>query len=110
MASTNKLHLRGMPMMLRQSQLSENFTVDCNMTGPMKWKKSELSGSSLSLYDGSGTKIAKLASGIGNKTLEIYINCNDAFAEIVLFTAVTAKIIHKMNEETAIDVVSSVLA
>lgn len=107
--STSELQLRGIHILLHRSQMSGNFTLESQITGKMKWKLSEMSGSSLYLYDASGNIVAKLKSGHGDKTLEIYVPCDDIFAEAVVFSAATAKVIQSTNDEAAAEVVSSIL-
>ena len=75
--STSELQLRGMPITLRVSHMSGNSTIESAVTGEMKWKVSQVSGSSLYLCDASGNTVAKFKSGLGVKTLELYVPCDD---------------------------------
>ncbi|OAQ66699.1 hypothetical protein VFPPC_14366 [Pochonia chlamydosporia 170] len=104
-----ELHLRGMPITLRQSQMSGNYTLESPVTGRMKWKLSEMSGTSLYLHDAAGNVVAKLKSAHGDKVLEFYVPCDDIFAEAVVFSAATAKVINSTNNEAAAEVISSIL-
>ena len=103
------MRLRNMPMNMKKSQMSESFSLESPVTGRLKWKTSEMSGSTLYLKDEQGTRIARMKSSLHNKVLEIHVPCNPMFAEAVLFSALTVKSIKKDDAKTAVDVMSSVL-
>lgn len=109
-SSTTQLTVRGQPMSMKKSSTTGHNTIECSM-GMFKWKStSELSGSSISLFDSQGTRLAKLKTvGLGGeKQLEVFVNCDDYLLEIMLVSGVAAKKIAKAETEAAIEVLQAV--
>ncbi|KAM0264949.1 hypothetical protein ACHAQJ_000465 [Trichoderma viride] len=90
------LALRGQSFKLDMSQASYDFTLKGSPMGELKWKKSKLTGGSLELVDSSGRTLAKVKSlGVTNiteKRLEIYIQCDDFFSDLIILSCITARL------------------
>lgn len=91
------LSLRGQSFKLNQSQLNYDFTLKGSPMGELKWKKNKFTGGSLELVDENGRTLAKVKSnGVTNiteKRLEIYIQCDDFFSDLIILSAITARLV-----------------
>lgn len=105
MSSTTKMSLRGQGMSLKMSQSSGNFSLECPM-GIFKWKTNQWTGSGLSLYDSSGSKIARHSK----KRLEVYVPCSEAFTELVLLSATAANAMNESMAEAVVEVASNLIS
>lgn len=105
------LYLHGRPMSMKMSSMSGNFSLS-SPSGQFKWKPSQMSGSSLYLYDHAGLKLAKYGSsgfpGFSEKQLELYVPCDEYFVELVILSAVVAKDVSKAIEEGVAEAVGAV--
>jgi hypothetical protein len=104
------LSLRGQQFSIRNSMTGTKFVVESPSYGRLEWKGDSLLGSGLSLYKGSGEKIATVKSGgILNhreKQLLVFVPCDGYYAEMVLLTAVAALKLDKRADELAYKLLS----
>lgn len=79
------------------SQLSYDFTLKGSPMGELKWKKNKFTGGSLELVDSGGRTLAKVKStgmaNIGEKRLEIYIQCDDFFSDLIILSSIAARLV-----------------
>lgn len=83
----------GQPMTLSESNLSGNITIHHPQQGDLKWKISQLSGTSAELIDPRGMKLAAIKSnhmpGMGEKKIELMVQFDPMFLDMVLGSAMT---------------------
>ncbi|KAL6250849.1 hypothetical protein RBB50_003152 [Rhinocladiella similis] len=121
------LSLYGQQMPMKMSQMSGNFTLQwpppsSSSTGTgttLKWKPDQMTGSSLELFDGSGSgsgrKLAKLKSSksmmssSSERGFEINVPCDELFLNMVLLSGLAAKVGTKKNNEAASEVIQALV-
>ncbi|KAH7348315.1 hypothetical protein BKA65DRAFT_500355 [Rhexocercosporidium sp. MPI-PUGE-AT-0058] len=110
-SSSIDLSHRGHMGKLKTNSLSGNFTLQ-SPAGKYKWVPGQITGSSLELRDGSGTKIATLKSagfpGSGERKLDLFIPCDDMFVELIVLSGMAAKTSQKQTEEAAAEIAQAV--
>ena len=109
-SSTSHLTLRGRPLDMRMSQMSGSFSLDAPSAGRLKWKAGGLSGKTLELRDSAGERVAEFGSKgfSGEKYVEMRPG-DEYFVELVLLSAMTARMVNRTVSEASSEVVSSVL-
>jgi hypothetical protein len=95
-------------MRLKMSQSSGNFSLEGPQMGKLKWKVNQPAGSSLQLRDSAGRKLAQLKSagfpGSSEKKLEIVVQCDDRFVEVIVLSGIAAKTLTRGMMEAASEV------
>ncbi|KAJ6048784.1 uncharacterized protein N7446_011467 [Penicillium canescens] len=111
LSSKSRITLHGQPIDMRLSQVSGHFSFQTSSTGRLKWKANMLSGKNLELHDASGRKMATIQpSGTsGEKKLEVSVSHDSRFLELVLLSGMTAKAMNKAENETAVEILGSIL-
>jgi hypothetical protein len=110
LSSTTSLTLRGQQIRLKQSHLTDDFTLECLPLGTWKWKVNKLTGSSMKLCDTNrGNEVVAELKSVGTfrveeKRLEILVPCDSFFVEMVLLSAVTANEVMKATDSAILHV------
>jgi hypothetical protein len=105
-SSTIDLSLHGQSICMKMSQLSGNFSLEYPPRTKLTWSVNKFTGSGLGLCDSSGYKLAELnSSGLGGKKLEILVSCDEFFFDLVLLSAMAAKVLIKVMMDAALEVV-----
>lgn len=99
-------------MRMKMNELSGNFTIDSPSAGKLKWHATGLTGSSLELRDASGMKLAQLRSGgfpgSGERKLEVYVPCHQAFLELIVLSGFAAKSLSSSVNDVVGEVIGGV--
>lgn len=113
--SSSKVHmtLRGKPILMKQSELSGNFSLDVQPLPSLKWKVNQVTGGSLTLCDEHGAKLAKIGktsmmngADAGQK-LEIFVPADDFFVDLCVVSGYAAWIINRTNNKVVKEVVQA---
>jgi hypothetical protein len=109
-SSKTDLTVRGMPTLLKVSQLSGDFKLEYPPFGKLKWKVSKLMGSGLELCDGAGHRLARLRRDglFGERKLEVLVHCDERFVEMVVLSGMAAREVAKVENEVTAEVVGAV--
>ena len=112
-SSKVKMTLRGMPIEMKQSELSGNFSLNVHPLPALKWKVNQVTGGSLTLCDESGDKLAKIGktstmngADAGQK-LEIFVAADDFFVDLCVVSGYAAWIINRTNNKVIKEVVQA---
>ncbi|KAK4077078.1 uncharacterized protein Triagg1_4045 [Trichoderma aggressivum f. europaeum] len=107
-----ELNMRGCAMNHKMSQLSGDFSVTGTPMGTLKWKASKLTGgSTLTLCDGNGRKLAKTKSkkaGFGDQKIEMLVPYDEMVVEIAVVTAYQAKAVADRMVGAVVEVMQAV--
>lgn len=98
LTTTTTLSIRGYVIHMKMSQLSGNFILEYPGIGTLKWKLNHLRGSTLELFDTSGSKLARIKSahpGSEDTKLEIHTFCDPIFLELIIISATVARTLTK---------------
>jgi hypothetical protein len=113
-SSKVKMTLRGIPIEMKQSELSGNFSVNAHPLPALKWKVNQVTGGSLTLCDESGVKLAKIGKSSrvngadAGQKLEIFVPADDFFVELCVVSGYAAWIINRVNNKVIKEVVKAV--
>lgn len=83
------------------------------MAGNLKWNAGEIIGSSFSLKDREGMKLALLRSGgfpgSGERKLEVFVTCEKGFLDLIVLSGFAAKAFSKEAGEAASEIIQAVM-
>ncbi|CVL00589.1 hypothetical protein FPRO06_06108 [Fusarium proliferatum] len=99
------------PMVIKNSSMTGSWGFHTHM-GKFKWKVNQMTGTGFELYDQSGKKLAKYGSAgwkrFGEKELSVYVQGDEFFVVMVLFSAVVSKELKKIIDEVVGEVAGAV--
>lgn len=111
-SSKIKASLRGHHFIIKESNLSGNFTIMDPQRGDLKWHTDFLLGRALELRDLQGMVLAKLKTqgfpGSKQKKLEIYVPHDNNFLDLVVLTGFVAKSAEKADADGLVEVAGAV--
>jgi hypothetical protein len=96
LSSNTNLTIRGQGIRMILNQLTGNFGLESPTAGNLKWNVRGIMGSSFTLKDNTGLKLAHLRSsgcpGSGERKLETFVNCDNGFLDLVVLSGIAAKL------------------
>ncbi|KAF4976798.1 hypothetical protein FZEAL_6579 [Fusarium zealandicum] len=111
-STTVDLSIYNQPMVVKNSSLSGNWSLETPQMGTFKWKVSQLTGTGFELSDGGGRKLAKYGSAgitrLMDKQLTVYVPCDEFFIVTMFLSAIACKELTKIIEEVVGEVVGGI--
>jgi hypothetical protein len=112
LSSKTDLTIRGQGIRMTLNQLTGNFSLESPTAGNLKWNVGKIMGSSFTLKDNTALKLAHLRSSgfpaSEERELEIFVNCDDRFLELVVVSGIAAKMFAKEANEVASEIIKAV--
>ncbi|KAL7951848.1 hypothetical protein V8C42DRAFT_305418 [Trichoderma barbatum] len=108
-----ELNMRGCAMKLKMSQLSGDVSITGTPMGKLKWKVNQLTGSSFTLCDSNGKKLAKTKrekAGLGDQKIEMLVPYDEMVVEIAVVTAYQTKAATERVISSVIEAVAEAVA
>ncbi|EXL74486.1 hypothetical protein FOPG_10381 [Fusarium oxysporum f. sp. conglutinans race 2 54008] len=99
------------PMVIKNSSMTGSWGFHTHM-GKFKWKVNQMTGTGFELYDQNGNKVAKYGSAgwtrFGEKEVSVYVQGDEFFVVMVLFSAVVSKELKTIIDEVVGEVAGAV--
>lgn len=106
------LSLRGIPVKLKKSSMSDSYSVETQQHGKMKWKPNPMTGSGLQLHDSSGMLVAKFQSpgfaSSGPKQLLVFVPADEFMMDLIVLSGMTIKLLKRQENEAAGEIIQAV--
>lgn len=112
LSGSANLSLRGIPVKLKKSSMSDSYSVETPQHGTMKWKPNPMTGSGLQLHDSAGVMIAKFQSSgfaaSSPKQLLMFAPADEFMMDLIVLSGMTIKRLKREDNEAAAEIIQAV--